>query len=429
MKEYIGKYRIIEELGRGGMSRVYLVEDRVLKKKWAMKLVEKRGEDGHFYGRDLLEEARILKDLDHLLLPKILEIFNTDKWICLIMEYIPGKSLEEIVATKGRLNEKEVGVRFMELADCLAYLHSLKNKVIYSDMKPSNILISDKGRMKLIDFGVSRSSNCRDIFPQNFYASRGYAPPEQYTGKQIDERTDIYGLGMTMYRLLSGLDPASDDFIYKPLRTLRPEISKDMERIIGLCIKEKPEERYGSIKALIKDLEKYDKKKEKKRKYLKILLILALSITAIFYETAGRKEESPLNSHLLNVDPANAGVCQFIRKNPIDLKRGRAGEKNMDLFLKRTVYEGKGTDLQGDELRREREALYLIFDYLDKALSVKDQKPERPEDLDKLKRLFCPDKTGQSRLFLEAGPWGRAFIDNFIEYFEYKEGVCLGKEL
>ena len=429
MKGPIGKYKIIKELGRGGMSRVYLVEDMVLKKKWAMKMVDKMGPDGHFYGKNLLEEARIMKDLDHPLLPKVLEIFNMDDKLCMIMEYVPGKSLEEIVTREGRLAEDDVKVKFMELADCMAYLHSLKNKVIYSDMKPSNIMMTEDGRLKLIDFSVARLGTGKEIFPANLYASSGYAPPEQYIGNKIDEKTDIYGLGMTMYRLASGLDPSSDDFIYKPLRDLRPEISKDLDKIIGLCIKEKPEERYGSIRALVKDLKKYDKKRERNKKYAKLAVISALSIAAIFSEFSGKREEKLLNAHLLNVDPTNIRVCEFIRENPIDLNGGKSTEKCLDMFLKRAVYEGEDPDLTGEKLRSEREAMFLIFNYLDKSIEREGRETSGGDELEKIKRLFTTDTLGKDLYFREAGPWGRAFINNFIEYFEYKEGVCLGKDL
>ncbi len=429
MKGPIGKYKIIKELGRGGMSRVYLVEDMVLKKKWAMKMVDKMGPDGHFYGKNLLEEARIMKDLDHPLLPKVLEIFNMDDKLCMIMEYVPGKSLEEIVKREGRLVEKDVKVKFMELADCLAYLHSLKNKVIYSDMKPSNIMMTEDGRLKLIDFSVARLEIGKEFFQAKLYASSGYAPPEQYIGNKIDEKTDIYGLGMTMYRLASGLDPSSDDFIYKPLRDLRPEISKDLDKIIGLCIKEKPEERYGSIRALVKDLKKYDKKRERNKKYAKLAVISALSIAAIFSEFSGKRGEKLLNAHLLNVDPTNTRVCEFIRENPIDLNGGKSTEKYLDMFLKRAVYEGEDPDLTGEKLRSEREAMFLIFNYLDKSIECEGRETSGGNDLEKIKRLFTTDTLGKGLYFREAGPWGRAFINNFIEYFEYKEGICLGKDL
>lgn len=203
-----GKYEILTEIGHGGMSVVYLAMDTHLNKQWAVKEIKKKGsgKNDEIVVNSLLAEANMMKRLDHPSLPRIVDIIDNGITIYVVMDYIEGESLDKILAEYGAQPEELVIGWAKQLCDALSYLHSQKPPIIYRDMKPANVMLKPEGNIKIIDFGIAREYKEQSLADTTVLGTKGYAPPEQYSG-QTDARSDIYALGMTMHHLLTGIDP------------------------------------------------------------------------------------------------------------------------------------------------------------------------------------------------------------------------------
>lgn len=266
-----GKYEVLREIGRGGMSVVYLAMDTHLNKQWAVKEIRKKGsgKNDEIVVNSLLAEANMMKRLDHPALPRIVDIIDNGVTIYVVMDYIEGESLDKILLEYGAQPEEKVINWAMQIADALSYLHGQKPPIIYRDMKPANVMLKPEGNIKIIDFGIAREYKEMNLADTTVLGTKGYAPPEQYSG-QTDPRSDIFALGMTMHHLLTGVDPRNGE-PYAPVRQWNPELSEGIEIIIDRCVQPASENRYQSCADLIYDLEhpelitKGFKRKQKQR--------------------------------------------------------------------------------------------------------------------------------------------------------------------
>lgn len=281
-----GKYEVLKEIGRGGMSIVYLAMDKHLNKQWAVKEIRKKGngKNDEIIVNSLLAEANMMKRLDHPALPRIVDIIDNGKTIYIIMDYIEGESLDKILSEFGAQSEEDVTAWAKQLCDALSYLHSQKPPIIYRDMKPANVMLKPEGNIKIIDFGIAREYKEESLSDTTVLGTKGYAPPEQYSG-QTDPRSDIFALGMTMHHLLTGVDPRSGE-AYAPVRMWNPELSEGIEIIINKCTEPAPENRYQSCSDLLYDLDRPDlitkgyKKKQKLRLW-SFIITIGLSICCL----------------------------------------------------------------------------------------------------------------------------------------------------
>ena len=279
-----GKYEVLREIGRGGMSVVYLAMDTRLNKQWAVKEIRKKGngKNDEVVVNSLLAEANLMKRLDHPSLPRIVDIIDNGLTIYVVMDYIEGESLDKILNEYGAQSEEMVIGWAKQLCDALGYLHSQKPPIIYRDMKPANVMLKPEGNIKIIDFGIAREYKEQNLADTTVLGTKGYAPPEQYSG-QTDARSDIFALGMTMHHLLTGIDPRSGE-AYAPVRLWNPELSEGIEIIIDRCVEPAAENRYQSCSDLLYDLEhpelitKGFKKKQKRKLWS---FIISLSLCAI----------------------------------------------------------------------------------------------------------------------------------------------------
>lgn len=283
-----GKYEILREIGHGGMSVVYLAMDTHLNKQWAVKEIKKKGsgKNDEIIVNSLLAEANLMKRLDHAALPRIVDIIDNGVTIYVVMDYIEGESLDKILNEYGAQPEELVIGWAMQLCDALAYLHAQKPPIIYRDMKPANIMLKPEGNIKIIDFGIAREYKEQSLADTTVLGTKGYAPPEQYSG-QTDARSDIFALGMTMHHLLTGIDPRSGE-AYAPVRMWNPELSEGIELIIDKCVEPAPENRYQNCSDLLYDLEHPDPitrgyKKRQKRKVAAFMA--AAGMTVVFFLT------------------------------------------------------------------------------------------------------------------------------------------------
>lgn len=310
-----GKYEILKEIGRGGMSVVYLAMDKHLNKQWAVKEIRKKGngKNDEIIVNSLLVEANMMKKLDHPALPRIVDIIDKGVTIYVVMDYIEGESLDKILNEFGAQPEELVVNWAKQLCDALSYLHSQKPPIIYRDMKPANVMLKPEGNIKIIDFGIAREYKEQNLADTTVLGTKGYAPPEQYSG-QTDPRSDIFALGMTMHHLLTGVDPRSSE-AYAPVRQWNPELSEGIEIIIDRCVEPASENRYQSCADLLYDLEHPDLitkgfKKKQRRKLASFLAALGASVVMaiaglVLNLTATSLNTQDYESNIGTSNPAN----------------------------------------------------------------------------------------------------------------------------
>jgi hypothetical protein len=195
----------------------------------------------------------MLARLDHHHLPKVVDYFDEANRSYLVMEFIEGQSLEKVLETAGRgLPERSVLHYMIQVCRVLGYLHQQKPPIIFRDMKPSNIMLSNDGVIKLIDFGIARTYKVGKQKDTVAMGSENYAPPEQWGKGQTDARSDIYALGATAYHLLTGTAPLPC-FIPRELpspRSLNPAISPSTERAILKAMAKDRGDRYQTAEEM-----------------------------------------------------------------------------------------------------------------------------------------------------------------------------------
>ena len=247
---YFNKFLVKSLIGEGGSGQVFLAENIKLGNNWAIKKCFK----GNITS-GLLVEPNILKQLSHPAIPKIIDIEEDNEAVYIIEEYIHGMNLKDYRSDTGGINQ-ELAVNFMiQLCDILNYLHTRKPRpIIYRDIKPQNIMCTEDYQLKLIDFGIAREykeDSINDTMPMG---TRGYAAPEIYLNSQSDVRTDIYGLGMTIYYLITGKNLSEAPYKLQPIHDQNKEISKELEQIIIKCCEFSPDKRYQNVDELLRDI-------------------------------------------------------------------------------------------------------------------------------------------------------------------------------
>ena len=267
-----GKYKILNEIGHGGMSNVYLAINEKANKPWAVKEVRKSlNRDFDLLRQSLIRETDLLKKLHHPNLPSIVDVIDSDENFLIVMDYIEGNTLETLLAEEGAQPQERVADWALQLCDVLDYLHTRRAPVIYRDLKPSNIMLKSDGSVVLIDFGTAREYKEQNTADTCCLGTNGYAAPEQFGGKgQTDARTDLYCLGTTLYHLVTGHNPSEPPYELYPITRWNPKLSTGLERIIQKCTQKNPSDRYQTVKELRYDLAHY-KDLENKRRHTRIL--------------------------------------------------------------------------------------------------------------------------------------------------------------
>ncbi|MCR5794757.1 MAG: serine/threonine protein kinase [Solobacterium sp.] len=257
------RYRIDRVLGKGGMGTVFLAYDITDNSRWAIKeqIIGPRNR------KLLISEAEIMSKLHHPALPAFRLKKEIGDLLYLVMEYIDGRTLEDIVREEGRIDEARVTDWFTQICEILVYLHGLPTPVVYRDLKPANIMLEDSGRIRIIDFGIAQQYVGDATKAEVAALTRGYAAPEQYDPKYLlDVRTDIYALAVTMHYLLTGKNPQEPPYIFEPVRKLRSDASPAIEAILTKCLQHNPDDRYKNASELLDDLVHIREKDQKLRR-------------------------------------------------------------------------------------------------------------------------------------------------------------------
>ncbi len=306
-----GKYKILNKVGQGGMSVVYLAMNEKANKQWAIKEVRKDGvKDFELIKQGLIVETDMLKKLSHPSLPSIVDVIEDDNTFLIVMDYIQGNPLSKTLEEYGAQSQENVVEWAKQLCDVLGYLHSRKPPIIYRDMKPANVMLKPDGSITLIDFGTAREYKSKNIADTTCLGTIGYAAPEQFGGMgQTDARTDIYCLGATLYHLVTGMNPCEPPYEIKPIRQINPALSNGLEKIIMKCTQRDPDARYQSCAELMYDLEHFDEMDNTYRRKMKfrlgifitsVILTIGFGCVAIWGNVSAENVKSKNYSYILS---------------------------------------------------------------------------------------------------------------------------------
>ena len=247
------RYRVVRELGRGGMGIVYEVHHEVLRRRVALKVPAPAIQSSPRARERFLSEARIAAGLRH---PNIVTVYDAGEangGLYIAMAFIEGVNLEAHLANRGPMAPPELMPLVRQICAGLAHAHA--HSIVHADVKPANMLLDAAGTVHLTDFGLARAWDTAEGSTLEARGTPSYIAPEQVRGDGLDPRTDIYSLGCTVYRMLAGSPPfAKGDVLYghlheapPPLRALNPDIPEAMESAVLRCLAKPPADRFPSV--------------------------------------------------------------------------------------------------------------------------------------------------------------------------------------
>ena len=250
------KYKIVKHIARGGAFDTYLATDMRLNLMWAVKVSRSNRTDD----TELIKnQINILKQLDHPMIPRFADAYMTNGKAIIVQEYVAGTTLEDVVNEYGGQSVEHVVDWIGQICNVMGYLHMQSPMFIYRDVKPANFILEPSGRIRVVDFDIIRSYKPGRTEDTANLGTKGYAAPEQFGGRgQTDPRTDVYGIGATMYRLLTGADVQERNIILNPITLDEPGIPSGLAYIINKCTQFNPRERYNSCDELLNDLVRYN---------------------------------------------------------------------------------------------------------------------------------------------------------------------------
>lgn len=248
------KYLVLDLISNKEDSKVYLVNNNLDNKQYIVKALYKNILKDYML-KQYYKEVDILKKINNEYIPKFYEVIETSEWLYIVLDYIEGINLERYTL-ENNIVENEALLLFEKLTNIVNYLHTgFDRPIIHRDIKPNNIIINDN-KLYLTDFGSVRYYDNNKTKDTVKLGTKGYAAPEQYNDNaQTDVRTDIYGIGITMYYLLTKHDPSEPPYEIYPIRYHNKDYSEGLELLIKKCIKLNPDDRYQNCNELLNDIE------------------------------------------------------------------------------------------------------------------------------------------------------------------------------
>ena len=271
---FAGRYQIIEELGKGGMGKVYKVHDTKIKEKIAMKLVKPEIAKDKKTIERFSNELRLTRKIRHKNICQMFDLGEERGTHFITMEFVPGQDLKGLIRQTGQLAVGTTISIAKQICDGLTEAHKLG--VIHRDLKPSNIMIDKEGNVRIMDFGIARSLEAKGITGAGvMIGTPEYMSPEQVEGKEVDQRSDIYSLGVILYEMATGQTPFKGDTPFtigvkhksempKDPKELNAQIPEDFSRVILRCMEKDKEGRYQSAGELLAELGKIEKETSKR---------------------------------------------------------------------------------------------------------------------------------------------------------------------
>ena len=340
-----GKYELLKEIHGGGMSRVFLARHRKLENEWIIKFVEHA---------ELANEAEVLKKLNHISLPQIIDIFESGQGIFLVERYVEGCPMNEVLTLRQEIREGQICDWGIQLAQVLHYLHHLETPIIHCDLKPSNIMVTYDNRLVLIDFGISKRQG---VSGRNMGITYAYAAPEQFRGNaaqseiiekrfgglpdectswQIDERTDLYSAGAILFELVTGKTPT-----YENLDEIYEYATKPLADAIVRCMEIEPDKRFQSAEELVVALESWKGRQTSMARSLTMRRVAGVCCGVflsggLVTTASGAYVNQMENLAVVNMDPGKAVVT---------------AQQSVEILIQKTRPNGKTVTLEPAKIR------------------------------------------------------------------------------
>jgi len=384
------RYEVIEELGEGGMGKVYRVEDKKIKEEVALKLINPEIAGDKKTIERFSNELKFARKIAHRNVCKMYDLGEEGKTHYITMEYVPGENLMGMIRMMRQLSPAQAISIAQQICEGLAEAHRLG--VVHRDLKPNNIMIDKDGKARIMDFGIARSLQAKGITAGGvMIGTPEYMSPEQVDGKEADQHSDIYSLGVVLYKMVTGKLPFSGDSslsIALKHKTETPpdpkqynaQISEDLSRVILRCMEKDKKNRYQSAEELFSELNRIEKKiptkerviPEKKpmiskeitvmfgirKLFMPALIVVALIIAAVvIWQLLPRKEAVPFST----AKPSIA-VLPFVDLSPLEDQTyfcdGLADElinrlsriKSLRIPARTSAFSLKGKDLDIKEI-------------------------------------------------------------------------------
>lgn len=390
IKQNIGRYEIISELGQGAMGVVYRALDPLLERTVAIKTISLDLSKDEFeeFEQRFYREARSAGRLNHPNIVTIHDVGNTENIAYMAMEFLEGVELRDIMDAGTQLELDRIVEIVSQVADGLAFAH--EHGVVHRDIKPSNIMILKNGVAKITDFGIALIPSSSRTMAGMVLGSPKYMSPEQVVGQDVDRRSDIFSLGVLLYEMLTGKPPFSGENIsaimYRILNemplapaTLKPGLPAAFDYIVAKALSKHPDDRYQSADEMAADLHNY--------RTLQVPLNFHSGTDGSVRTLERRRTPRPLDEQTLLMSSAMPpGIESPWWKRPFTLWVGA-------IFLLLGI---------------------LLFSYEkpvinDKALSIDVKHETQPEKPDVVLPLVLPEAEGE--LTLAVTPWGEVFVD------------------
>jgi serine/threonine protein kinase/predicted Zn-dependent protease len=266
---FAGRYQVIEELGKGGMGKVYKVFDKEVNAKVALKLIKPEIASDKKTIERFRNELKVARDIAHKNVCRMYDLGREEGAYYITMEYVSGEDLKSFIRRAGFLSAGKAISIGNQVCEGLLEAHRLG--VIHRDLKPQNIMIDKEGNARIMDFGIARSLRAKGITGSGvMIGTPEYMSPEQVDGKEVDQRADIYSLGVILYEMVTGRVPFEGDTAFsigvkqkseipKPPKEINEQIPEDLNRVILKCMQKEKESRYQSVSELHSELMNLEK--------------------------------------------------------------------------------------------------------------------------------------------------------------------------
>jgi len=312
----IGKFKIIEELGKGGMGIVYKALDPFIDREVAIKVIIEKELGLPEVKERFHREARSAGKLSHENITIVHEVGEVEGKPYIVMEYLRGRNLSELISKKKPIELNQKISYAIQICKALKFAHA--NKIIHRDIKPENVMVLDAGKIKIMDFGIARPESSTLTQQGMIVGTLAYMSPEQIKGIKIDKRADIFSFGVLLYELLSYKRPFQGDnttimykIVHEEPESIYLEESapvEDLQEILSKCLQKKPEERYRDCSNIINDLE-IILKQQQQDQTISGLLIEGRA----FFEEKRLNEAQTRFDKVLEIDPGNEDA-RFLRQ-------------------------------------------------------------------------------------------------------------------